>query len=118
MQDRPRLVFCSTQACAKSFGFTSNSAYNVGTVGVVVGPRGWKPYFLRHELIHHVQMERLGTWHAWLFTPTWLLEGMAYSMSQDPRHPLPEPLESYRARFVARGRSIKGENMWAAAAEL
>ena len=117
MQKIPRLVFCSTQACARKFGFTNNGAYNVGTVGVVVGPRGWKPYFVRHELIHHVQMERLGTWHAWLHSPTWLIEGMAYSMSQDPRHPLPEPLESYRARFESWHGNIKHADMWAAAAE-
>ena len=118
MQKIPRVVFCSTQACAKTFGFTSNGAYNVGTVGMVVGPRGWKPYFVRHELIHHVQMEHIGTWHAWLFTPTWFLEGMAYSMSQDPRRPLPEPLEAYRTEFESWYTSINSESLWAAAAKL
>ena len=118
MRAMPRFVFCSTAGCAQKFGFTNNGAYNVGTVGLVVGPRGWKPYFVRHELIHHLQMERLGTWHAAIFTPTWFIEGMAYSMSQDPRRPLPEPLESYRARFESWYPTVRPEKLWMAAEAL
>ena len=97
----PRFVFCSQPACAQSFGFTHQGAYHVGTSGVVIGPRGWQPYFARHELIHHVQMEHIGSLHALLFTPTWFIEGMAYSLSEDPRRPLPEPLEGWRGQFEA-----------------
>jgi hypothetical protein len=43
-------VICSKQACSKSFGFTSADAYNFGTVAVVISHRGWKPYFVTHEL--------------------------------------------------------------------
>lgn len=64
----PRFVFCSQAGCAQSFGFTYQGAYHVGTSGVVIGPRGWQPYFVRHELIHHVQMEHIGSLHALFFT--------------------------------------------------
>jgi hypothetical protein len=98
----PRFVFCSQQACARSFGFSPyQGAYHVGTSGVVIGPLGWRPFFVRHELIHHVQMENIGSMHALLFTPTWFIEGMAYSLSEDPRRPLPEPLEGWRNQFEA-----------------
>lgn len=95
----PRIVFCSTERCARSFGFTNEGAYTVGTVGAVIGPQGWQPYFVRHELIHHLQGERLGPLKAWLLKPDWLMEGMAYALSEDPRRPLPEPLESWRREF-------------------
>ncbi|WP_435497479.1 hypothetical protein [Variovorax sp. RB3P1] len=98
----PRFVFCSQQPCAQSFGFSPyQGAYHVGTSGVVIGPLGWRPFFVRHELIHHVQMENIGSMHALLFTPTWFIEGMAYSLSEDPRRPLPEPLEGWRNHFEA-----------------
>ena len=80
----------------KTFGFTGNVAYSVGDAAVVVSTRGWKPYLIRHELIHCLQVERIGGFRMILHTPTWLIEGMAYSMSDDPRHPLQEPWESYR----------------------
>jgi len=95
----PRMVFCSTARCSGRFGFTDNGAYTVGVSGIVISHRGWAPYFARHELIHHLQNERLGVFGAWLGRPTWWREGMAYSWSIDERRPLPQPLESYRSDF-------------------
>ena len=118
MQTVPRVIFCAHAACANSFGFTGNAAYNVGTSGMVVSPRGWTPYFVRHELIHRSQMEHMGSWHALVFTPTWLIEGMAYSLSEDPRQPLPEPLQGYRAKFEAWHTGIPPAELWAAASAL
>ncbi len=114
----PRVIFCSTPACAKSFGFTSQGAYNVGTFGMAIGPRGWHSYFVRHELIHHLQNERLGSLNAWFFKPNWFLEGMAYSLSEDPRHPLPQPLEGWRHEFEAWFSNVGLANVWAAAEKL
>ena len=31
--------------------------------------------------------------------PAWFVEGMAYSLSQDPRDPLAEPFQGYRKAF-------------------
>ena len=118
IENVPRTVFCSTAACAKAFGFTNQGAYNVGTAGLVIGPRGWHPYFVRHELIHHLQNERLGTLNAWLFKPNWFLEGMAYSLSEDPRRPLPQPLETWRRDFEAWYPAVGIQRVWLAAEAL
>jgi len=114
----PRAIFCATARCAKAFGFTSNAAYNVGTSGLVVSPRGWQPHYLRHELIHHLQNERLGSLNAWWFKPTWFVEGMAYSLSEDPRRPLPAPLEGYRVNFEAWARQVGTGDLWVRADRL
>ncbi len=112
------MIFCSGRACSKSFGFTYDGAYNVGTFGLAISYRGWHPYFVRHELIHHLQNERLGSLNAWLFKPNWFKEGMAYSLSQDPRRPLPEALESYRTTYEAWAKGIALQDIWAEAEHL
>ena len=114
----PRAVFCSTQACSRSFGSTSRIAYNVGTFAVVISHRGWKPHFVRHELIHHLQSERLGSLRNWLFKPAWFREGMAYSMSEDPRRPLPEPLQGYRSQFEIWIQRVGKAQLWSEAEQL
>ena len=114
----PRFIFCSSAECAKSFGFTNNAAYHVGTLGIVIGPRGWHSHFARHELIHHLQMENIGSLHALLFTPTWFIEGMAYSLSEDPRKPLPQPLEGWRAQFERWYPTVPSQELWATARAL
>ena len=114
----PRMIFCSTPQCEKTFGFTSNAAYSVGSSALVVSARGWQPYYIRHELIHCVQVERIGGFQMLLRTPTWLIEGMAYSMSEDPRRPLREPFEGYRAQYEAWANQVSSETLWQRAAEL
>jgi hypothetical protein len=99
LEHSPKVIFCNSDACDRSFGFTGNAAYNLGAGWLVVSKRGWQPYFLRHELIHNVQVERIGGLRMWFITPKWLIEGMAYSLSKDPRRPLQEPWEDYRATY-------------------
>lgn len=113
----PRVIFCSSEACADSFGLGARSAVTLGTAGTVIGPRAWKPYYLRHELIHHLQGQRLGVLRH-LLLPTWFVEGMAYSLSRDPRAPLAEPWESHRRRFNAWYGSIAKKQLWEAADKL
>jgi len=114
----PRAVFCATPACSDKFGFTAALAYAVGTFAVVISHRGWRPYLIRHELIHHLQNERLGWLRARLLKPEWWREGMAYSLSRDPRRPLPQPLEGYRAQFEAWFRQVGLDGLWVAAEHL
>ena len=118
LQSEPRAVFCSTPECSDKFGFHRQNAYNVGTFAVVISHRGWQPYLVRHELIHHLQSERLGSIRNWLFKPTWFREGMAYSLSGDPRRPLPEPLEGYRSHFESWFKEVGSEAMWLEAEQL
>jgi hypothetical protein len=115
---RPLAVFCSTRPCAEKFGFKGQNAYNFGSYAIVIGDRGWQPYFLRHELIHQVQNRRLGSLRMWLFKPVWFREGMAYSLSGDPRKPLPEPLQGYRSAFETWYRQVGPERLWAEAERL
>jgi hypothetical protein len=117
VKNKPRVIFCSTEACYQSFGFVRSSASIVGTLGIVVSPRGWDQYRLRHEMIHHVQAERLGMYRQW-GTPVWFKEGMAYSLSEDPRAKLTEPFQQYRARFEQWYRSVGRKRLWAEAKKL
>ena len=114
----PKMIFCTTESCEKNFGFKGNAAYNVGTNALVVASRGWKPFYVRHELIHCVQVERIGGFRMLLHTPTWLIEGMAYSASQDPRSPLPEPWETHRKRYDEWAKNIPADALWSHAASL
>lgn len=118
LETRPLAVFCSTRACAQKFGFKGENAYNFGSYAIVIGDRGWKPHFLRHELIHQVQNQRLGSLRMWLFKPVWFREGMAYSLSGDPRNPLPEPLQGYRSAFDAWYRQVGPAHVWTEAERL
>jgi len=88
----PRAVFCSTASCAAKFGLGRSAAFSVGKVAIVLSDRA-------------------------LFKPSWLIEGMAYARSQDPRQPLPEPLESWRTQYQQWERRQGGgpEALWSAA---
>ena len=118
LQTEPRAVFCSTAACSERFGFKRQNAYNVGTFAIVISHRGWRPHYVRHELIHHLQSEHLGSVRNWLLKPAWFREGMAYSLSGDPRRPLVEPLEGHRVAFEAWFREVGLANLWAEAEKL
>lgn len=117
VEGTPRVIFCSSEACANSFGLGARSAITLGTIGTVIGPRAWKAYYVRHELIHHLQGQRLGVLNR-MFKPSWFVEGMAYSLSQDPREPLAEPFESYRSRFLSWYSAVGKNNIWQEARRL
>jgi hypothetical protein len=114
LRTSPRVIFCSTQHCAESFGLGARSAVTVGTWGTVIGPRAWKPYYVRHEMIHVLQAERLGVLGL-LRKPAWFKEGMAYDLSEDPRQPLNEPFETQRNAFRQWYLSIDPTRLWIAA---
>lgn len=99
-EDQPPLLFCSTQACFSRFNDPRVAAVNIGTFGIVINAHGWQDHILRHELIHHWQNVQFGRAQASVFLPRWYIEGMAYSLSQDPRRPLPrEDIEVWREEF-------------------
>lgn len=113
----PRVIFCSTENCFHAFGLDRQAAVAVGVSGIVVSPRGWKPYYLQHEMIHHLQSERLGV-IGQLRAPAWFTEGMAYALSGDPRETLTEPWQGYRERFESWMADMDPDRMWQAAREL
>lgn len=117
VEGSPRFVFCSTPACADTFGLGQRSAVTTGTWGTVIGPRAWAPHYVRHELIHHLQGQRLGLLPR-LFKPAWWVEGMAYALSEDPRTPLAEPWEGHRREFNAWYARVGAGGLWGEAGRL
>lgn len=113
----PKVIFCSTEDCARSFGLGARAAVTHGTLGTIIGPRAWVPYLVRHEMIHYLQARRLNVYRL-LVMPKWWIEGMAYAMSEDPRAPLGEPWESDRRRFLAWYRGVGKERLWQEARKL
>lgn len=113
----PKLIFCSTVDCAESFGLGARSAVTVARFGTVIGPRAWKPYYVRHEMLHVLQGERLGVLRL-LFKPEWFVEGMAYALSADPRETLAEPFQTDRTLFRKWYETIGRDAVWSAAKEL
>lgn len=114
---QPKVIFCATDHCADAFGLGARSAVTVGRFGSVIGPRAWKPYYVRHELIHVAQAEQLGTIQL-LFKPQWFVEGMAYGLSEDPRPTLAEPYESDRVTFQKWLQTIDPRDLWKLASDL
>lgn len=111
LEGRPVVVFCASQACAESFGLGARSAVTVGTVGTIIGPKAWTPYYVRHELIHQLQGQQFGVLRT-LFKPAWLVEGMAYQLSDDPRSTLAEPWQSYRQQFKEWLAKVGNDKLW------
>ena len=99
-RNRPRIIFCSTESCFRYFGFDKASAATVGRSVIVVSPRGWKPCYIRHEMIHYRQAEEPGVL-AMMAYPECFTEGMAYGLSGDPRKVLSETWHSHRNRFLS-----------------
>lgn len=54
---QPRIIFCSTDACFQSFGFKKQAGATIGIFGIVISPRAWKPYYVRHEMFTTFRMK-------------------------------------------------------------
>ena len=111
------MVFCSTAACYNSFGVSAATARTVGGFCIVIGPQGWKPFYARHELIHRLQWQQLGVIQMYR-KPKWFIEGMAYSLSDDPRPTLVEPWQSFRSQFSAWYIKVGKGQLWTEAEKL
>lgn len=96
---KPKVIFCSTEKCQNTFGIGNKAGFAFGTFGIAIAPRGWKEYYVAHELIHYWQAENFGSLVP-LTGEQWLTEGMAYALSNDPRKKLHEPFETYRQKFT------------------
>ena len=110
LEQPPRILFCSSEDCFSRFGNPAVAAlYFWGLDTLLINDKGWQDYILRHELIHHWQVEQFGPVQASRL-PRWYIEGMAYSLSQDPRSPLPRTdIEEWRAQF---GEWVENGNEW------
>ncbi len=117
LDEKPLVVFCASERCDQSFGFKNASANSIGRFCIVVSPRGWKPHYIRHEMIHRLQTQHLGLLTMWR-EPKWFVEGMAYSLSEDPRPILAEPFQQYRSQFETWYREVGRERLWDEARKL
>ena len=106
----PKMVFCSTDKCFSRFGLDKQAAVSIAGFGIVIAPRGWHRHYIEHELIHQWQANNLGIFSLWL-APEWIREGMAYSLSDDPRIKLTEPFHSYRKRYKQTYGHLSGEKL-------
>lgn len=118
IQNRPRVVFCSTEECFNYFGLFEAKASTVATLGIVLSPRAWKHVYLVHEFIHHLQHEKLGYTEVWFSTPLWFMEGMAYSLSHHPEKDLKNPWKGYRNQFDIWYENIDKDDKWLFAKKL
>lgn len=115
--EKPKIIFCSTHTCFRSFGFNRASAQTIGTSGIVISPKGWHYYYLRHEIIHHLQAEKMGGISRWR-SPDWFIEGMAYFLSEDPRDKLSNSHQEYRDKFSTWYKTVGKERVWEASREI
>ena len=100
LQSKPMVIFCSTSQCSERFGLKRPKAFNMGTFGIIISHKGWKIYIVTHEFIHYWQSSIAGNVKTLILSnQQWLIEGMAYSMSEDPRLILTEPYQVYRSTF-------------------
>jgi hypothetical protein len=107
----PKIIFCYDHKSYERFGFKQSAARSIEGIAIILGPRGiTETYFLKHELIHYWQEKYLGIFYN-LNYPKWVIEGMAYSISNDIRHPLEEPWEDYRNKFEEWYNSIDKNNL-------
>jgi len=95
LKKRPAFLFCSTRDCFADFANPQVAAvYFWGTDTIVVNAIGWHPHILRHEVIHHWQAETFGAM-APISRPSWYIEGMAYTLSEDPRAQIPHAAAAF-----------------------
>lgn len=84
---------------------------------IVLARRGFFKHYLIHELIHEAQIQNHGI-TATVSKPQWYIEGMAYSLSLDPRDKLNPKFEGYRKKFEIWLSEVGKEEMWKAGNDL
>lgn len=106
----PNVLFCFHQKTFSLLGFKKSAARSIGTYSIVLGPRADEVFYLKHELIHQWQAINLDFNYVHDYSQ-WVVEGMAYYFSDDPRHPLDEPWETDRKTFGTWYRSIRNDDL-------
>lgn len=103
LRQPPRVLFCGSEECFARFENPKVAAlYFWGLDTLLINDKGWQDYVLRHELIHHWQVENFGAVRSSKF-PRWYIEGMAHSLSRDPRTRCHEQISRDGARSSMHG---------------
>jgi len=82
----PKLLFCSTEACFRSFGGSTNRAKSFGDYASFFSPRGLSVPILSHERSHAELYSRAGGFLTMRRVPSWFDEGLAVAVSEEPTH--------------------------------
>jgi len=82
----PKLFFCSTETCFRSFGGSTNRAKTFGDYGSLFSPRGLSVPILSHERSHSELYSRTGGFLTMRRVPSWFDEGLAVAVSEEPTH--------------------------------
>lgn len=89
----------------------------MGKSGIVISSKVWTYYYLRHEIIHHLQADRMGVISQWS-SPNWFIEEMAYMLSEDPRNQLSKTHQEYREKFSIWYKTVGKDKLWEASREI
>ena len=82
---RPELFFYSSQDSFQSFGGASETGLTFLGRASLFSPRGRSVPIVAHEWSHVEFQSRVGLWHL-LKVPRWFDEGLAVTVSEEPRH--------------------------------
>lgn len=82
---QPNLFFCSTEKSFQSFGGSRQTGATFWTAASLFSPRGQSSAIVAHEWSHAELHTRIGFWN-WLGVPQWFDEGLAVTVSEEPRH--------------------------------
>ena len=85
VESRPVVNACITDACYASFGGMGSRAKIYGNY-ILLSPQGLDWHFLAHEWSHDEIRSRLTTMAWWRRLPQWFDEGVAVTISRDPKY--------------------------------
>lgn len=80
----PKNFFCSTEACFKSFGGSTNRAKSFGDYATLFSPRGMSIPIISHEWSHVEFYSRINSIRTMRSIPQWFDEGLAVTVSEAP----------------------------------
>lgn len=82
----PKLFFCSSEAAFQSIGGTKQTGLSYFSCASVFSPRGLSAPIIAHEWSHAELNARAGGWWNRRRVPRWFDEGLAVTVSEEPRH--------------------------------
>ena len=81
---KPTIYACSTKKCAKSLGIGAR-AYQINN-HIILSPKAISKELIAHEWSHAELYKKVGGFFNWKKIPSWFDEGLAVSVSHEPRH--------------------------------
>lgn len=86
LEAAPDVFACSTEACFKQYGGSTNRANAIGSTAIILSPRALNAALISHELSHAELYERIDSLSRWRDVPQWFDEGVAVLVSDEASH--------------------------------